>query len=109
MAWPAAGPWRDWNRTEQGPNAFRAQILVCRLDVVDIERDVIPADVAVLRLDDLLIRRLVAEQLNVRTIAAANHRDLCDDRARIDVEDVLHERALRIRDRPERHRVLTSQ
>ena len=70
------GTLGDRNRTEHGPDAFRAQILVRRLDVVDVERDVIAADVAVLRLDDLLVRRLVAEQLDVRAKAAADQGDL---------------------------------
>src|SRR5580704_377219 len=38
------GSLGDRHRAEQGPNAFRAQVFVGGLDVVDVERDVIAAD-----------------------------------------------------------------
>jgi hypothetical protein len=41
------------------------------LNVVHVERDVIAADVAILGLHDLLIRRLIAEELDVRAHALA--------------------------------------
>ena len=44
------------------------------------------------------------EQLDVGAATAADHGDLLDDRSRVDVEKVLHERARRVGERAERQR-----
>jgi hypothetical protein len=51
-----------------------------------------------------LIRGRVVEQLDVRALPAAHHRDLVDHRPRVDVEQVLHERARVVEERPEAQR-----
>ena len=68
----------------------------------------IAADVAVLRRGVLLVGRGVFEQLDVRAEAAAHQRDLLDHRLRIDAEQVLHEGALVVGERAERHRLLAA-
>jgi len=51
-----------------------------------------------------LVGRRVPEELDVGAPPAAHHRDLLDHGARIDVEQVLHERARRVGERTERER-----
>ena len=51
-----------------------------------------------------LVGRLVLEQLDVRAVTDTEHGDLVDHGPRIDVEQVVHERARWIAERPERQR-----
>src|SRR5215210_4298202 len=70
-------------------------------DVLDVEGDVMTGPVRVLRKRPVLVRGVVLEELDVRAAPAAHHRDLLDHGARMDAEEVLHERAGRVGEGPE--------
>ena len=97
--WPAAGPVGDGERAEELLRAVRDHVLDGRVDVGDVEGDVVAGPVGVLREVGSLVRRRVVEELDVRAAPAAHHRDLVDHRLRVDVEQVLD-----AGERPERQR-----
>ncbi len=80
---------------------MRDHVLHRRVDVRHVEGDVVAREVGVPREVRSLVGRGVVEQLDVRALPAAHHRDLVDHRPRVDVEQVLHERARVVEERPE--------
>jgi hypothetical protein len=75
-----------------------------RVDVGDVERDVMTRPVGVLRERRHLVGRVVLEELDVGAATTADHRDLLDHRSWVDAEQVLHERAGRVAERAEGQR-----
>src|SRR5690606_15129636 len=61
-----------------------------RIDVVDIECQMVAADVAVAGLAAVLIRCGIFEDLEIRSVAAAQESEPLHYRARMDVEMLLH-------------------
>ena len=101
---PCCGTSGDRQRAEELLHAFRLHVLHGIDDVGDVERDVMARPVGVLGMRGPLIGRLVLEQLDRGGVPDADRRDLRDDRARIDVEQVVHERARGITEGTERER-----
>src|SRR5690606_27331410 len=61
------------------------------------------AVVAVARHLGLLVGGAVLEQFDVRAVAAAHHGDLLDDGPRMHIDEIFHERAFVVAERPETH------
>ena len=97
-------PLGEGERPEELLDSLRHHVRDGRVDVGDVERDVVPRPVRVARVRPALIRCLVLEELDVRAVAEAKHRDLVDHRARVDAEQIVHQRPRRIGDRAERQR-----
>src|ERR1039458_3385639 len=74
----------------QQPHALRAQVADGLIHVVDVEGDVVAAQVAVARLRALVRQGLVLEDLEVEAEAAAVEADLPHGRAGVDVEVLEH-------------------
>ena len=92
-------PVRDWQRPGELLRPERVHPRHRLVDVPDVERDVLPAEVRVQAERVVLARRRVLEELDARPVAATHVLDVLDDRGRIDVEHVAD-----ARERPEGER-----
>ena len=102
---PGGGAVRQRDRAEEFRPRLHLQVLDALVDVADVEGDVVAAPVGVSPPCLVLIRRRVLEELDVRPVPAAEHADLLHDRAGVHVDELCHEVARRIAERPERERV----
>src|SRR4051794_41187665 len=101
---PGRRPAGHRERTEVLLHTLPRHVRNCGLDVADVERDMVAGDVGVQREALALVRRRVLEELDARTCAAAHEVDLLDHGARMHADEIRHQRALRIGERPEAER-----
>jgi hypothetical protein len=92
----------------QDLDADRTQIVDGDVDVVDVESEVVSADVAVAGSDGVLVRGDVLEDLEDGTSSTSKEAQVRDLRRRIDVEVLVHPCAP-VDDRSQRVQVLTPQ
>ncbi len=67
-----------------------AQVLECGIEIIDVEREVVAANVAVAWLGALAIRWLPPEDFKVGSVATAKESQLTHDAARVHVEVLTH-------------------
>lgn len=67
-----------------------AQVLECGIEVINVEREMVAADVAVAWLGALAIRWLPLEDFKVGSVPTAKESQLTHDAARVHVEVLKH-------------------
>lgn len=83
----SSGPER---RLAQKPNAILLQVIERNLEIVNIEGKMMASDIAVFRKNEVLIRRLVLEDLEVRAMLTPEKTQPSHNCTRMDVKMRLH-------------------
>ena len=96
-------------RLTQYPDAVLAQVRHGSVQVLDVQRDVVAADIAVAGWLEPPFRGGVVEDLEDRLAAAAEEPVLRDCGARVHVQVFAHPVVIGVRERPERVQVLAAQ
>ena len=83
-------PNRPYCRRTQEPDAFLGKVGNCRIEIINIESQMMAAYIAVPRLNQVLIGSLVLKYLEIRPVLAAKEPQPAHNCARVNVEMLLH-------------------
>ena len=83
-------PNRPEGRRTQEPHPLFGKVGNCRIEIINIESQMIPAYVAVLRLNQVLIGSFILKYLEIWSVLAAKEPQPAHNCARVNVEMLLH-------------------